>query len=126
MAVQTGLSSGFVGVTLLAAATSMPEISTTVAAVRSRREDVAVSNVFGSNCLDVALLAVVSLMAGDAINGTAMTSAIFTAALGVVLTCIYMFGLLERSDRAVARLGIDSIGVVAVYLVGVAALYGLG
>lgn len=127
MAQQTGLGSGFVGATLLAAATSLPEISTTVAAVRHGNEDLAVSNVFGSNGVDVALLALASVLAGDTFTDGAPTSAVFTAALGTVLTCLYLWGLLERSDRAVARVvGIDSVAVVALYLAGMGALYGLG
>lgn len=126
MAEQTGLSSGFVGATLLAAATSLPEVSTTVAAVRHGREDVAVSNVFGSNCFDVALLVLPSLLAADAFPGGTVTSAVFTAALGSVLTCVYLWGLLERSNRSVGRLGIDSIIVVVLYFCGMWALYGLG
>lgn len=126
MAEQSGLGSGFIGATLLAAATSLPEVSTTVAAVRHRNEDLAVSNIFGSNIFDIGLLALVSLLAADAFSGAPSTSAIFTAALGTVLTCVYLWGLLERSDKSVARLGIDSIVVVVLYLAGMGALYGLG
>ncbi len=73
----------------------------------------------------VGLLALVSLLAADAFSGTLSTSAIFMAALGAVLICVYLWGLLERSDRSVASLGIDSVLVVVLYLAGVGALYGL-
>ncbi len=126
LAVQTGLGSGFVGATLLAAATSLPEVSTTTAAVRHGNEDVAVSNIFGSNGFDVALLALVSIMAVGSLGSAQAQSAVFTAALAIGLTCVYLYGLLERSDRAVARLGIDSIVVLVMYIAGMAVLYGLG
>ena len=56
IALQTGLGSGFVGVTLLAAVTSLPELSTTIAAVRIGAYTMAISNIFGSNLLMLALV----------------------------------------------------------------------
>lgn len=126
MAAQSGLSSGFVGATLLAVASSLPEVSTTVAATREGNEALAVSNVFGSNSFDVALLAVVSLMAADAFGRGPLESTVFMASLGAVLTCLYLWGLLARAQRSVGRVGVDSIAVVVVYLAGMGALYGLG
>jgi cation:H+ antiporter len=46
IAVQSGLGASFVGVTVLAAATSLPEISTTFAAVRLGAYTMAISNIF--------------------------------------------------------------------------------
>jgi cation:H+ antiporter len=126
MAAQSGLSSGFVGATLLAVASSLPEVSTTVAATREGNEALAVSNVFGSNSFDVALLAVVSMMAADAFGRGPLESTVFMASLGAVLTCLYLWGLLARAQRSVGRVGVDSIAVVVIYLAGMGALYGLG
>jgi cation:H+ antiporter len=51
---------------------------------------------------------------------------VFGAGLGIILTCIYLWGLLEREDRSLGRLGWDSVAVVAVYLGGTTILYRLG
>ena len=126
MATQTGLSSGFVGATLLALASSLPEVSTTFAAVRHGNEELAVSNVMGSNAFDVALLAVVSVMAADAFGRGPLGGTVYLAALGIALTCVYLWGLLAHAQRSVAGVGLDSIAVVALYLTGMATLYGLG
>ncbi len=56
IAVQTGLGGTFVGVSLLAIATSTPEISTTFAAARMGAYTLAISNIFGSNLIMVALV----------------------------------------------------------------------
>lgn len=125
VAQQSGLSSGFIGATLLAAASSLPEVSTTVAAVRDENEELAVANVFGSNSFDLALLALVSLMAADSFAGGALGSVVFIAALGTVLTAVYLWGLLAHSTRAVGRIGLDSTAVVVLYVAAMAALYGL-
>lgn len=125
IAVQTGLGSGLVGATLLAAATSLPEISTTVAAVRHGNEGLAVSNIFGSNSFDISLLSLISVLAADAFSAGPSPSAIFIVGLGAMLTCVYLWGLLEHSNRSLVRVGIDSLVVVALYLTGLAVLYGL-
>ena len=46
-------------------------------------------------------------------------------ALGALLTIIYMAGLVFRPARQHARLGLDSIAVLAAYLVGVVGLAAL-
>ena len=51
----TGLSQSFIGALLLAAATSLPEVVTAVAAVRLNAVDLAVSNVFGSNLFNLGI-----------------------------------------------------------------------
>lgn len=49
-------------------------------------------------------------------------SDLYLTALGALLTIIYMTGLLFRPSREHARLGVDSIAVLVVYLAAVAGL----
>ncbi|HMB48771.1 MAG TPA: sodium:calcium antiporter, partial [Afifellaceae bacterium] len=50
-------------------------------------------------------------------------SAVFAIASGIVVTIIYVIGLVIRSRRTVGGLGIDSMLVMAVYLATIAGLY---
>lgn len=124
LAVQTGLGSSFVGVALVAASTSLPEFSTSLAAVRGGNHQMAVSNILGTNCLTVALF-----FLGDAVyRGAPILSAVdqsamFAAAIGMVLTSIYLLGLLERRDRTLLRMGYDSVVVLVCYGVGLLGVY---
>jgi cation:H+ antiporter len=125
VAVQSGIGATFVGATLLAAASSLPELSTTIQAARQGAYRMAISNIFGSNVLDITLLFVADVCyRGGPILAEAPTVTVFTAALGIVLTCLYLGGLLERGDRAVLRLGWDSVSVLVVYGAGLWILYG--
>lgn len=124
LARKTGLGSAFLGATLLALATSLPELSTTVSASRSGRYTVVVSNVFGSNAFDVVLLLLADLLyRPSSVLAHAETSVIFVAAVGAIMTCIYLWGLLEHEDRTVAGIGWDSAAVIVVYVGGMAVLY---
>lgn len=124
---QTALGSTFVGVSLVAASTSLPELSTALAAVRQGNHQMAVSNILGTNCLELALFFV-----GDAVYragpilGAAGPPDLFAAALGMVVTCLYLLGLLERHNKTVLRMGYDSVAVLGVYTVGLVGLYFLG
>lgn len=121
------LSASFVGAVLVAIATSLPEISTTTAAVRSGNYSMAISNIFGTNMIEVALLFVADLgyREGSLITGGGQ-QAMFMAALGLVVTGVYLWGLLERENRALLRIGLDSGIVLLLYFGGLVVLYQLG
>jgi cation:H+ antiporter len=126
LASQTGLGSAFLGATLLAAATSLPEVSTTIAAARSGRYTVAISNIFGSNALDLALLFLADLLfRGSTILAHAQSSVVFVGSIGAIMTCVYLWGLIERENRTVLGIGWDSAVVLLVYAVAMSVLYAI-
>ena len=49
----TGLGTTFIGTTLVAIVTSLPEMVTTIAAVRIGADDMAIGNLFGSNLFNM-------------------------------------------------------------------------
>jgi cation:H+ antiporter len=101
IAESTGASQSFLGFTLVAFATSLPEMSTTIAASRRGHGITAASNIFGSNGFDVALLALVAAVASGPMFADALIPSLFAASLGMLVTAIYLVGLLERQDRTV-------------------------
>jgi cation:H+ antiporter len=124
LAEQTGLGDAFLGATLLALATSLPEVSTTSAASQHGRYSMALSNIFGSNGFDVSLLFLAEVLyRGGTIMEHAGTSVVFIAAIGAIMTSIYLWGMLERRDRTFLSVGWDSAGAVFVYIVGVTTLF---
>jgi cation:H+ antiporter len=124
IAEQTGLGSSFIGVTLLASATSLPEVSTTLSAVRIGAHSMAISNVFGSNLLMVALVLPADLAySGAPILGAIDQATAFALISGVLVTAIYLAGLLIRSRRTIFGMGIDSALVLVVYTVTLAVFY---
>jgi cation:H+ antiporter len=124
LADQTGLGAAFLGATLLAAATSLPELSTTIAASRAGSYPLAISNVFGSNSFDVSLLLVADVLYRD---GTILAHVegpvVFVAALAGTMTCVYVLGLVERRDRTVLGVGWDSAAATVVYAGGMVVLW---
>jgi cation:H+ antiporter len=62
IAERTGLGRVFVGALLLAGATSLPELSTDIAAVRIGAPNLAVGDLFGSSIANMLILALLTLM----------------------------------------------------------------
>ena len=126
LAEQTGLGASFVGVAFVAASTSLPELSTALGAVRRGNHQMAVSNILGTNCLELALFLPADIVyRGGPLLGALDRSALFAACMGIVVTSIFLLGLLERRDRTVLRMGIDSAAVLVVYFCGLAGLYAM-
>jgi cation:H+ antiporter len=116
IAVQTSLGRSFVGVTLLAAATSLPELSTTIAAVRMGAYTMAISNIFGSNLIMVLLILPADLFyRGGAILDHVDDTARLALVLGIGVTAIYVAGLLIKKKPRFLGLGLDSLLVLIVY-----------
>ena len=117
IAEQTGLGQNLVGATLVALATSLPEVSTTYSAVRFGAYSMAAANILGTNSMEIALFLPAELAYRD---GTIMDqldpSAAFLAAIGIVVTSLYLWGILERRDRTFLGMGIDSAAVLTVYV----------
>lgn len=126
LAAQTGLGQSFFGAVFVAITTSLLEISTVLAAMRLKRFVMAVSDIFGTNLFDITLILLVDLAYfGPPVLGEAGSFSIVAGALCILVTAIYMAGLLERRDPAVAGVGLGSIAIAVTYIGGVALLFGL-
>lgn len=126
IAEQTGLGSSFVGAVLVAISTSLPEVSTVLAAARLGNYTMTISDILGTNLFDVALLFVVDgVDAGEPVLNRVGRFSAFAAVIGIVTTTLFTIGLIERRDRTILRMGVDSAAVLVAYLAGLVILYHL-
>jgi len=122
---HVGLSGVLFGATVLAAATSLPELSTGLTSVKQGDYKLAFGDIFGGNAFLPVLFLLAVLVSGKAVLPNAHSSDIYLTGLGALLTVVYMGGLLFRPAKEHARLGIDSIAVLVLYVVGVIGLVAL-
>ncbi len=124
IAEKSSLGSSFIGVTLLAAATSLPELSTTLAAARIGAYTMAISNIFGSNLIMLALILPSDMVyrAGPILSEADPVTQ-FSIAIGIVVTAIYVVGILIRRTPTWWGAGLDSWLVMLVYVAMLASLY---
>ncbi len=119
---HVGLSGVLFGATVLAAATSLPELSTGLTSVKQGDYKLAFGDIFGGNAFLPVLFLLAVLVSGKAVLPNAHASDIYLTGLGGLLTIVYMAGLLFRPAKQHARLGIDSIAVLVLYAIGVLGL----
>src|SRR3954470_5290582 len=120
---RAGLSGPVFGATILAAATALPELSTGLAAVKQGDTQLAMSDIFGGNAVLPALFIFADLIAGKPALPTAGPTDIWMAGLGVLLTGIYIVGLITRPNHTRWRMGPDSIAVIVIYALGIGGLF---
>jgi len=118
-----GLSGVLFGATVLAAATSLPELSTGLTSVCQGDYQLAMSDIFGGNAFLPVLFLLATLLSGKAVLPHAQNTNIYLTALGALLTLVYVVGLVFRPQHRRARMGLDSIVVLVLYAVGVAGLF---
>jgi cation:H+ antiporter len=117
-----GMSGVVFGATVLAAATSLPELSTGLASTRLGDYKLAISDIFGGNAFLPVLFLLAAVLSGSAVLPSAHHTDIYLTALAGLLTVVYMVGLVFRSQRQWLRMGLDSIVVLVLYVVGIVGL----
>lgn len=123
IASQLGMGNVVFGATVLAVAAAVPEVSTGVEAVKRGDHQLAISDIFGINSFFLALFLLLGAVSGQAVIARIQPVSLYLAALAVLLTLIYVAGLLIRNDRTTLRMGFDSLVVLVIYIVGVAGLF---
>lgn len=123
IATQTGLSETFVGGVLTAVATSLPELVTSVAAVRRGALTLAVGGVIGGNAFDTIFIAFSDIAYREGSIYHAITDRqVFLISLTALLTGFLLLGLLRRERYDIANVGFESFLIVVLYLGGFAFL----
>lgn len=121
---QTGLGESFVGLVLVGISTSLPELSTILAAVRIKRYEMAVGDILGSNLFNVLLIFLAEIVYREQpVLNQAGRFEVVAALLGALMTGVLLLGLLERRDRTILRMGYDSATIIAIFLTGLVLLY---
>ena len=127
IAIQTGWGTTFVGALLLGIATSLPEATTSIYAVRQGSFGMAIGNILGSNMLNVVIVPICDIFTPgiNFLSAVSMNN-ILPAAVGILMTAIVIVGIIYRSKKSFLRLGLDSIAIVIIFVVGSYLLFCMG
>lgn len=126
VATQTGLGANFVGVALLSLATSLPELSTVIAAMRLCHYEMAIADIMGTSMFNVMLIFLIdAIYAGPPVLGQAGPFSQFAALLCILMSVVHLIGLVERNNRTIGRFGVDSVITLLIYAGGLLLLFRL-
>ncbi len=125
----TGLGSSFVGTLFLAVATSLPEIVVSVSSIKLGSLSMAVGNILGSNFFNVSIIGVSDFFyttKSKSIFFDASRVHILTGLMFILLTSIYLIGMVLESEKRFVKLGYDSILILILYLLTFFYIFKLG
>lgn len=114
-----GLSEKLIGLTILAAGTSLPELATSAVAAYKRNTDIAIGNVVGSNIFNIFFILGTTGMVRPISFNTALNFDIKILSVATVVLMIFMFTLNTRKlDRWEAFLMLLGYIAYTVFLIG--------
>ena len=122
LAVNWGIDGVLFGGTILAAATSLPEVTTGLAAARQGEAELAASDIIGGNAFLPMLLPVASLLAGRTAFREVGPDALTLCATGVLMTAAFAASLAARPSQRLLGVGPEAGAMLASYVLGMVIL----
>ncbi len=123
----TRLGTTFVGTTLVALVTSLPEMVTTIAAAKYGANDMAVGNLFGSNLFNMAALGFVDFFyLKGRFLGIVDPAFVLVGLLGLIMTGMGLVGNLARLEKRIGFIEVDALLLILTYFGGLWFLYNYG
>ena len=129
LAVEMGWDASFIGTQFLAAATSLPELATSIAALRIAAPELAITNLLGSNLFNMGFVLFMddAAYAGGPIWAVVSPVHALTAVCAIVMTAVVILAAVsrQRQDRrgaitfeAVMLIGVYAVASLLVFAVG--------
>lgn len=119
IAAETGLTQTVVGVMLTAISTSIPELVTSIAAVRRGALTLAVSGIIGGNAFDTLFTAASDIAYRDgSIYHTMTDGTKFWVCLTLIMSAVLMMGLIRREREGPGGIGLESVLIMLLYVGG--------
>lgn len=113
----SGLGHSFIGTTLVALSTSLPELVATLAAFRMGSPDLALGNIFGSNTFNMVLLFPLDALYRDPLLSSVRASHAFTAFCVILVSGVAVLGQISRK-REKTRLWEPSSELIVILTLG--------
>ena len=115
IALMIGLSERVIGLTIVSIGTSLPELATSIAAVRKKNVDIAIGNVVGSNIFNIFFVLGVSVVASPfRINHASLFDIYVNILAGILL---FAFIFIGRGRQLVKWEGFLFLSIYVVYLI---------
>ncbi|MGI5881635.1 MAG: sodium:calcium antiporter [Dethiobacteria bacterium] len=127
IALETGLGETMIGSILIAAATSLPELATSITSICMGLPEMAIGVVFGSNLFNILLFFFGDIFYREGLLlGSLSFQHLVTAVMGMVLTTVAVIGLLIPSRRNIFGINAPSWVILGGYLVTFLYLFYMG
>jgi len=120
---KTHMTSTFVGTLFMAAGTSLPELVVTMRLLKKGNIGMATGNIFGSNLMNLTIVAIVDLIYKGCVYATITDSQIVTVTAGIIMSGIFLLGTLVKRSRRLT-IHVDNVAILIIYVLIYLWLYG--
>ena len=119
----TGLGKTFVGTTMVALTTSLPELVSTIAAIRMGSFDLAIGNIFGSNAFNMLIMVPLDFFHKSPILASVSKMHVFTSLATILITSVAVMGQLYQVEKRKRFIEPDALLVITLVLLSLFILY---
>jgi len=127
IAIITGLGTTFIGTTLVALVTSLPELVTTLAAIKIGADDMAIGNLFGSNMFNMFAVGLTDVFFTQGRFLAAIDpSFLLVGIIGLIMTVMGLIGNLAKLEKRIWFLELDALALIIMYFASLWLLYNRG
>jgi len=117
MATTWGISEKFIGLTIIAAGTSLPELATSVVAAIKKKSDIAIGNIIGSNIFNIFFILGISTTVRPLVFDTAFNKDIYLFLGGTALLFLLLYFGKKKFGRPAAGFMMIAFIAYTAYLV---------
>ncbi|MCM4161116.1 calcium/sodium antiporter [Antarcticibacterium flavum] len=117
MATSMGVSEKLIGLTIIAAGTSLPELATSVVAALKKKSDIAIGNVIGSNIFNIFFILGMSATVRPIIYDMAFNRDIYLLLVGTAVLFIFLFFGKKKLGRIPAGMLVATFILYTLYLI---------
>ncbi|OQY42699.1 MAG: hypothetical protein B6227_01310 [Fusobacteriia bacterium 4572_74] len=119
-----GIEKSWIGIVMLAAVTSLPEMVTSISATLMGNPQMAVSNIFGSNMFNIFVVFIIDIFV---LRSTSFSSKVssknFLAGFwAIILTLIFLLGFLFPTE-GIMNISLFSLIILGVYFIAMKSIY---
>ena len=108
-----GIPSIIIGMTIVAIGTSLPELATTLVAIKKDEASLAIGNIIGSNIMNIVVVLGVSFMINDiSITFTSINTQLFIMGLLTVLLLLALY----FKDKLSRGIGVIFLGIYVIFI----------
>lgn len=120
---QSGLGKTFIGTTLVALSTSLPELVSTITSVRMGAYDLALGNIFGSNTFNMLLFIPLDIAQKGPLFAAVSQVHLFSCFAIIFITTVAIIGQLYHVEKRRAFIEPDAFAVMSLVIGALAGLY---
>jgi len=119
-----GIEKSWIGIVMLAAVTSLPEMVTSISATLMGNPEMAVSNIFGSNLFNIFVVFIIDVfvLKNTSFSSNVSSKNFMGAFWAIILTLIFLLGFLFPTE-GILNISLFSLIILGVYFLAMKAIY---